>query len=111
MSKTPNPGEFVPRGAFIIRGKRNYEYHLPIELVIGETYYQGSRKVMCGPHSCFENCDRYIVIRPGKGKAGRKTNEVAKRFQVPEEEISRILPPGDFDIVREVWPAEDAQEE
>ena len=111
VSKTPNPGEFVPRGAFIIRGKRNYEYHLPIELVIGETYYQGSRKVMCGPHSCFENCDRYIVIRPGKGKAGRKTNEVAKRFQVPEEEISRILPPGDFDIVREVWPAEDAQEE
>ena len=111
VSKTPNPGEFVPRGAFIIRGKRNYEYHLPMELVIGETYYQGSRKVMCGPHSCFENCDRYIVIRPGKGKAGRKTNEVAKRFQVPEEEISRILPPGDFDIVREVWPAEDAQEE
>ncbi len=104
VSKTPNPGEFVPRGAFIIRGKRNYEHHLPIELAVGEIYYQGSRKVMCGPVECFEKSDRYMVIRPGK-KTGRMSNEVAKRFDVPEEEISRILPPGDFEITREVWPA------
>ena len=106
VSKTPNPGEFGPRGAFIIRGKRNYEYHLPIELVVGEVYYQGSRKVMCGPADCFKDCDRYFVIRPGRGKGGRKSSEMAKRFQVPEEEISRILPPGDVEIVREVWPSD-----
>lgn len=106
VSKTPNPGEFVPRGAFIIRGKRNYEYHLPIELTVGEIYYQGSRKVMCGPESCFKDSDRYFVIRPGKGST-RKSAEMAKRFQVPEEEISRILPPGDVEIVREKWPKEE----
>ena len=110
VSKTPNPGEFVPRGAFIIRGKRNYEYHLPIELVVGEIYYQGSRKVMCGPADCFKDCDRYFVIRPGRGKGGRKSSEMAKRFQVPEEEISRILPPGDVEIVREVWPSDNEAE-
>ena len=110
VSKTPNPGEFVPRGAFIIRGKRNYEYHLPIELVVGEVYYQGSRKVMCGPADCFKDCDRYFVIRPGRGKGGRKSSEMAKRFQVPEEEISRILPPGDVEIVREVWPSDNEAE-
>ena len=104
VSKTPNPGEFVPRGAFIIRGKRNYEHHLPIELAVGEIYFQGSRKVMCGPVECFEKSDRYMVIRPGK-KTGRMSNEMAKRFDVPEEEISRILPPGDFEITKEVWPA------
>ena len=111
VSKTPNPGEFVPRGAFIIRGKRNYEYHLPIELVVGEIYYQGARKVMCGPAECFKDCDRYFIIRPGRGKGGRKSSEMAKRFQVPEEEISRILPPGDVEIVREVWPSDVAVEE
>lgn len=109
VSKTPNPGEFVPRGAFIIRGKRNYEYHLPIELVVGEVYYQGARKVMCGPAECFKDCDRYFVVRPGKGKSGRKSSEMAKRFQVPEEEISRILPPGDVEIVREVWPKDEPE--
>lgn len=107
VSKTPNPGEFVPRGAFIVRGKRNYEYHLPMELVIGEVQYEGARKVMCGPAECFAGCDKYMVIRPGKPKSGRKANEIAKRFEVPEEEISRIVPPGDIDVVREVWPKPD----
>lgn len=104
VSKTPNPGEFVPRGAFIVRGKRNYEYHLPMELAIGEVDYEGARKVMCGPVDCFANSEKYMVVRPGKPKSGRKTSEIAKRFEVPEEEISRIVPPGDLDIVREVWP-------
>lgn len=111
VSKTPNPGEFVPRGAFIIRGKRNYEYHLPIELVVGEVYYQGARKVMCGPAECFKDCDRFFIIRPGRGKGGRKSSEMAKRFQVPEEEISRILPPGDVEIIREVWPVDPVTDE
>ena len=110
VSKTPNPGEFVPRGAFIIRGKRNYEHHLPLELAIGEVYYQNARKVMCGPVSCFEKSDRYLVIKPGK-KTGRMSNELAKRFDVPEEEVSRILPPGDVEIVREVWPRDDEEPE
>lgn len=110
VSKTPNPGEFVPRGAFIIRGKRNYEYHLPMELVVGEITYQGARKVMCGPASCFKDCDKYMVIRPGKNK-NRLSGEMAKRFNVPEEEISRILPPGEIEIVKEVWPKEDIEED
>lgn len=111
VSKTPNPGEFVPRGAFIVRGKRNYEHHLPIELAVGEIYFQGSRKIMCGPVECFANSDRYMVIRPGKN-TGRRSNEMAKRFDVPEEEISRILPPGDFEIKSEVWPKpEESSEE
>ncbi len=110
VSKTPNPGEFVPRGAFIIRGKRNYEHHLPIELAVGEICYQGSRKVMCGPVECFGGSERYMVIRPGK-KTGRMSNEMAKRFDVPEEEISRILPPGDFEISGEVWPKPDEPQE
>ncbi len=107
VSKTPNPGEFVPRGAFIVRGKRNYEYHLPMELTIGEIEYEGSRKIMCGPSECFGGCEKYMVIRPGKPKSGRKTNEIAKRFEVPEEEVSRIVPPGDLEVVREVWPKPD----
>ena len=110
VSKTPNPGEFVPRGAFIIRGKRNYEYHLPMELVVGEITYQGARKVMCGPAECFKDCEKYVVIRPGKNKS-RVSGELAKKFNVPEEEISRILPPGEIEVVKEVWPKEDAEEE
>ena len=109
VSKTPNPGEFVPRGAFIIRGKRNYEYHLPMELAVGEIYFQGARKIMCGPEQAFRDCERMLIIRPAKSKT-RLSGEMAKRFNVPEEEISRILPPGDIEIVREKWPKEEESE-
>ncbi len=110
VSKTPNPGEFVPRGAFIIRGKRNYEYHLPMELAVGEIYFQGARKIMCGPEQCFKDCEKMLIIRPAKNKT-RLSGEMAKRFNVPEEEISRILPPGDIEIVREKWPKDEEVEE
>lgn len=111
VSKTPNPGEFVPRGAFIVRGKRNYEYHLPMELAIGEIWYEGARKIMCGPVECFSQSEKYMVVRPGKPKSGRRTNEIAKRFDVPEEEVSRIVPPGDLEVVREVWPKPEEDDE
>jgi len=104
ISKTPQAGEFVPRGAFIVRGKRNYEHHLQIELAVGEITYENSRKVMCGPlGSVAARSKKYIVIRPGRGKIGKKAAEIAKEFNVPEEEISRILPPGDIEIIRKVW--------
>lgn len=111
VSKTPQAGEFVPRGAFIIRGKRNYEYHLPVELAIGEISYENARKVMCGPlDSVSAISQKYLVIRPGRGKIGKKAAEISKMFNVPEEEIARIIPPGDLEIARKVWPQENPEE-
>ena len=107
VSKTPQAGEFVPRGAFIIRGKRNYEYHLPIQLAIGEIIYEGARKVVCGPLDAVTRMSKkYLIISPTKNKDVKKNSEMAKLFNVPEEEISRIVPPGEIEIVRKVWPEE-----
>ncbi len=63
---------------------------------------------MCGPVECFARSKKYIVIKPGK-RAGHISNEIARRFDVPEEEVSRILPPGDSEVVREVWPKPDEE--
>ena len=110
VSKTPQAGEFVPRGAFIIRGKRNYEYHLPMELAVGEIVYEGNRKVMCAPLiSMKAHSQKYFIIKPGRGKAGKTAAQMAKELQVPEEEVSRILPPGDSEIASKVWPDETIQ--
>ena len=105
VSKTPQAGEFVPRGAFIIRGKRNYEYHLPMQLAVGEITYESTRKVMCAPAEVMEKMSqKYLIIAPTKAKDKKKNAEIAKLFGVPEEEISRIVPPGDSETVRKVWP-------
>lgn len=111
VSKTPEAGEFVPRGAFIIRGKRNYEHHLKLELAVGEITYQKERKVMCGPIDAVKtHSEKYFVIVPGRGKAGKTAALMAKELNVPEEEISRILPPGDCEIKLKVWPKDPSQE-
>jgi predicted ribosome quality control (RQC) complex YloA/Tae2 family protein len=98
VSKRPEAGEFVPRGAFIVRGRRNYLYHLPLEMVVAEVSIEGSRKVMCAPRESVVGSERWVVIAPGKTPRGRASSSLAKAFQVPEEEISRILPPGDLEI-------------
>ena len=110
VSKTPQAGEFVPRGAFIIRGKRNYEYHLPMQLAVGEMIYEKTRKIMCGPVDVVAKMSqKYVIITPTKTKGNKQTAELAKLFAVPEEEISRIVPPGEIEVIKKVW-AEEAPE-
>jgi predicted ribosome quality control (RQC) complex YloA/Tae2 family protein len=93
VSKTPGAGEFVPKGGFIIRGKRNYEHHLPLRMALGEVDVQGTRKVMCAPRECVSGrSTRYVIIEPGEG--GKVASELSRIFNVPEEEVARILPPG-----------------
>ncbi|MCQ2052821.1 MAG: NFACT family protein [archaeon] len=104
VSKTPQAGEFVPRGAFIIRGKRNYEYHLPMEIAVGEIMYENSKKIMCSPLESMKKLSKkYFIIKPGRGKSGKTAAQIAEELRVPEEEVSRILPPGDSEIVLKVW--------
>jgi predicted ribosome quality control (RQC) complex YloA/Tae2 family protein len=101
VSKMAQAGEFVPRGAFVIRGKRNYEYHLPLTLAVGEINYEGARKVMCGPLGAVQAMSsRYVVIEPGRKVKVKASATLAKMFDVPEEEIARILPPGEVEIAR-----------
>ena len=103
VSKMAQAGEFVPRGAFIIRGKRNYIHHLKLELAIAEVEYEGARKIMCAPPSAIhERSSRYVIIRPGKSDRSKASAQLSREFEVPEEEISRILPPGDVEIVERV---------
>lgn len=101
VSKMAQAGEFVPRGGFVIRGKRNYVYHLPLELAVGEIIHEGERKIMCAPLSAMQaHSSKYVVIQPARGTRSKTASLLSKQFEVPEEEISRILPPGDAEVVR-----------
>ena len=100
VSKAPMAGEFVPRGGFIIRVKRNYFHHILMEMVVGEISYQGERKIMGAPRKTMESMsERYVIIGPGKTERSKISSKLARKFEVPEEEISRILPPGDLEII------------
>jgi hypothetical protein len=54
---------------------------------------------MCAPkESIIGRSEKYVVLVPGKLARGRTSASLARAFQVPEEEISRIMPPGDMEI-------------
>ena len=103
VSKTPQSGEFLAKGAFVIRGKRNYTDKLQIKLGIGEIEFEGSRKVMGGPEdSVRTRCKRFVILRPGSLDKDFLAKQLADIFEVPIEEVQSIMPPGDVEIVEQV---------
>ena len=100
VSKQAESGEFLPRGAFVIRGKRNYLHDLAVRLAVGEVEIAGHRKVMGGPPSAVAaRAARHVVLGPGKGDREALAKRLAAAFDVPIEEVGRVLPPGGCEVL------------
>ena len=103
VSKTPQSGEFLAKGAFVIRGKRNYSDKLDIRLGVGEIEYEGARKVMSGPESAVKaRSAKYVILRPGETDKDSLAKLLSEQLRVPIEEVQSVMPPGDLDIVEAV---------
>jgi predicted ribosome quality control (RQC) complex YloA/Tae2 family protein len=99
VSKTPQSGEFVPRGAFIIRGKRNY-FTCTLQLGIGTIVIDHVKKIMGGPPSAVKKwCDPYVIIEPGMKKSSTIAKEIATILKSTPTTIQQVLPPGETQII------------
>ena len=104
VSKTPVSGEFVPKGAFIIRGKRNYIRGAKLEISIGLVEYDGDIRVMAGPQDALKvHSDNYVTIKPGYTKKEKMAKEILSRInkedKISLDDIVRVLPSGKCDFV------------
>jgi len=103
VTKMAESGEFVPRGAWVVRGKRNYVFHLEVLLAVGEVEYRGVKMVMCGPPSAVEaHSHRYVVIAPGDVKKSDFAKYLRGIFNEDVDTLQRILPPGGIRIIKKV---------
>jgi len=103
VSKTPQSGEFVTKGAFIIRGSRNYIRGLPLTLAIGKVDYEGE-KIMAGPIEAISKyTDNFTSIKPGFTKkeeiAMQIKNKIDKDKMFIIEDVVRVLPSGKCDFI------------
>jgi predicted ribosome quality control (RQC) complex YloA/Tae2 family protein len=108
VSKTAASGEFVPRGAFIVRGERTYVPKLPMELALGPVTLDkqgapaadgGFRRLMGGPTEAVRALSKNpILVARGDRKPTEVVREVATRFSVSHEEVQAVLPPGTLRI-------------
>ncbi len=102
VSKTPESGDFLPRGAFVIRGKRNY-CRCKLEIAVGIVTINNTMKVMGGPVDAVKKLsDKYVVLSPGDMKKSVVSNKLSKVFDVSTDVVDRVLPPGDLNIVKTV---------
>jgi len=94
VSKTTESGEFVQKGAFIIRGKKNYIYRTQLELgcTIVDSHF------MIAPYKCIQKMDKNkIKIMPGTQKRKKSLDIIIKKLQIDHktyDHVDNIIPYG-----------------
>ena len=103
VSKTPQSGEFVTKGAFIIRGSRNYIRGLPLTLSIGKVDYEGERIMAGPPEAVSKYTENFSSVKPGYTKKEEIAMQIRNKID-PEkmfiiEDVVRVLPSGKCDFI------------
>jgi len=103
VSRRAPSGEYIPRGAYVIEGRRNF-LKVTIEAAVGVASVEGEQLVICGPASAVELHSKVLTrIVPGRIKKSDLSRELqtklrAAGFDVSIDELMRALPPGEGEI-------------
>ncbi|OPX64523.1 MULTISPECIES: ribosome rescue protein RqcH [unclassified Methanoregula] len=113
VSKTPESGEFISRGSFIVRGDRTWYRNVPLAAGIG-LMLEPHAAVIGGPPAVVKAKTRISVeLRPGQfepNDVAKKVLRMLKGKVTPDEEkalkavlnteqVAAFVPPGGSDIV------------
>ncbi len=110
VNKTPRSGEFVPRGAWIVHGKRTTMDGLPMEWAVGQipftldgvpvvagdtTDRKTVTKMVGGPPQAFASYTSELLrLVPGDVEPNDAAALIAERFECSIEEAQAVLPGG-----------------
>jgi len=108
VSKSPPTGEYLKKGAFMVRGKKNYVRRTPLCLAIGIDSQTTPPTVIGGPTSAVKSkTDIFVEIVPGDLSSSKLANKirqmlvqkVSKSLQeavskIPIQEIQTFIPFG-----------------
>ncbi|MFZ0005633.1 MAG: ribosome rescue protein RqcH [Methanoregula sp.] len=112
VSKTPESGEFVSRGSFIVRGERTYYRDVPLAIGIG-LILEPQAAVIGGPSSVIHSRTKiFAELKPGQfepNDVAKKVLRILRQNVSPDEEkllkgilntdsVAAFVPPGGSDI-------------
>jgi len=92
ISKQTETGEYVAKGAFIVRGKKN-NIVVEMKLAVGITK---DRKIMGGaPSAVAKNCEKFVNVVQGDDKTSDCAKKILKIFGNGDlNEVVAVLPAG-----------------
>ena len=93
VSKTAQTGEYVGKGAFIVRGQRQWFKDLDVQMGIGIVAINGVPLLMGGlPETIRSICQRYAILRPGLVKKEQLANRIYKNTGLMTDDVLPVLP-------------------
>jgi predicted ribosome quality control (RQC) complex YloA/Tae2 family protein len=113
VSKTPQSGEFVSRGSFIVRGERTYYRNVPVAVGIA-LVIEPAAAVIGGPPSAIKGRGKvYVELKPGQFEPNDVAKKVLRimRDRITDDEekalkgvlntekVAAFVPPGGSDIL------------
>ena len=113
VSKTPESGEYISRGSFVVRGEREYFRNVPLAVAIG-LQREPELAVIGGPPSAVASrTDIFLVLKPGTFEPNDTAKKVLRSLRerlgeagarslkavLNTEAIASFVPPGGSDIV------------
>lgn len=106
VSKTPESGEYVAKGAFVIRGKRNYYKDVGLGAAIGIIFNE-EKRLIGGPVSAVRSKAQFIIeVEPGEFNQNDLSKKIYRmlidKFEdkkfiktiASPDRIAMFLPPG-----------------
>jgi predicted ribosome quality control (RQC) complex YloA/Tae2 family protein len=108
LSKASPSGEYVPRGAFIISGKRNWMRNTPLRIAIGSLIDEKMSEIelVGGPVDAVKaKTKNFVIIVPGDTEGKELFKQILKKLaEKTPKEIRGKIQKASFEEIRELIP-------
>ena len=101
VSKSAQTGEFVGKGAFVIRGQRTWYKDMNLQIGIGIVAVNGVPLVITGTaEHIAAMCPRHAILTPGLTKKDQLANSIYRNTGLSTDDLLAVLP-GASDVIDE----------
>ena len=111
VSKTPESGEYIEKGSFVIRGDRTYFEDVPCRIAVGVQCEPVTRAIGGPPSAIVDRAETSITLEPGmyaqndaammvyRELKGRFADQSFVRKVASADQLQEFLPPGGSELL------------
>ena len=102
VSKAAASGEFVPRGAWMVRGTKHFVPDVPLELAVGTIRFQEEEFLAVAPPSAVQarGSVRFLLSPGNDRERAAREEELSRELEVPRSRLQGLLPAGGLTVRR-----------